>query len=356
MTAAMASRAAALNMMQDAEEARRKAERSNQALRVSEEKYRSLVENIELGISLVSAGYRVITANAALGRLRGKLTSDCTGRLCFKEFENRDAVCPHCPGAVALRTGKAAETEAFAIRADGSRFPVRLQAFPTFGPDGAPAGFIEIMEDITHQKQTEEQLTQSVKMLRKTIDGTVKAMTSALEMRDPYTAGHERRVAQLANAIAAHMGVPEQQSEGIRLAAYLHDIGKIAVPAEILAKPGKLSQDEFGIIKTHPRFGYDILKEIEFVWPVALVTLQHHERLNGSGYPQGITGDQIIPEARIIAVADVVEAMSSHRPYRPALGAGEALSEITSNKGILYDSAAVEACISLFSDKRFQFG
>jgi HD-GYP domain-containing protein (c-di-GMP phosphodiesterase class II) len=153
--------------------------------------------------------------------------------------------------------------------------------------------------------------------------------------------------------IAGFLGLSEQQTEGIRIAGFLHDIGKIAVPAEILARPGKLGKNEWGIIKTHPQFGFDVLKEIDFIWPVALTTLQHHERLDGSGYPLGASGDQIILEARIIAVADVVEAMSSHRPYRPALGAEAALAEIAANKGILYAPEVVDACVSLFTERGF---
>jgi HD-GYP domain-containing protein (c-di-GMP phosphodiesterase class II) len=189
------------------------------------------------------------------------------------------------------------------------------------------------------------------------MDGTIKAISSVLEMRDPYTAGHERRVAQLACAIAGILGLSEQQTEGVRIAGFLHDIGKIAVPAEILSRPGKLNQYEIGIIKTHPQFGYDILKEIDFLWPVALATLQHHERLDGSGYPEGVgaSGDHICIEARIIAVADVVEAMSSHRPYRAALGAEAALAEIARNRGILYSPEVVDACVRLFNELGFQF-
>jgi putative nucleotidyltransferase with HDIG domain len=187
------------------------------------------------------------------------------------------------------------------------------------------------------------------------INGAIKAMTSALESRDPYTAGHERRVAQLACLIAEEMGVPPDRIEGIRIAGYLHDLGKIAVPAEILSKPGTISSMEMGIIRVHPQSGHEILKEIEFIWPVAEVALQHHERLDGSGYPQGLKGDRIILEARIIAVADVVEAMCSHRPYRPAPGAELALAEILEKKGVLYDPAAVDACIRLFKEKGFEF-
>ena len=221
--------------------------------------------------------------------------------------------------------------------------------------DGTHAGRIWYFRDLTERKRAERKLKEGGKKLQRMMDGTIAAMVSAFAMHDPYTAGHEKRVADLACAIAAQMGMSDDDIAGIRIAAYLHDIGKIAVPGEILAKPGKITDNEFGIIKTHAQFGYDILKVIDFPWPVALTALQHHERLNGSGYPQGISGEKIIPQARIIAVADVVEALSSHRPYRPGRGAEAAMMEISENKGILYNPQAVDACCALFADKRFEF-
>ncbi|MEA1970539.1 MAG: HD domain-containing protein [Thermodesulfobacteriota bacterium] len=194
----------------------------------------------------------------------------------------------------------------------------------------------------------------SAENLMKSMEETINALASALEMRDPYTAGHQKRVAQLAEAIAGEMNRPYDEVRGIRLAALIHDIGKIRVPSEILSKPGKLMENEFGLIKTHPQIGYDIVKKIEFPWPIADIIYQHHERLDGSGYPRGLKGDEIILQARIIAVADVVEAMSSHRPYRAALGIGKALAELTENRGILYDPDAVDACLKLFREKGFK--
>jgi len=170
-------------------------------------------------------------------------------------------------------------------------------------------------------------------------------------MRDPYTAGHQNRVAEIACMIAEEMGLPKDRIEGIRVMGFLHDIGKIVVPAEILSKPGKLSEYEFHIIKAHSQAGYDILKGIELPWPVATAIIQHHERLDGSGYPQGLSGDEIILEARILCAADVLEAMASHRPYRPALGIEKALDEIAQRKGTVYDSEVVDACLRLFVEK-----
>jgi PAS domain S-box-containing protein len=334
---------------------RAKHARDETTLIESTERYRALVENIQLNVSLLSADYRILMTNATCGKFFNRSPSSLIGKRCHKEFEKRDTVCPHCPGTIAMKTRRPAESLATGVRDECISYPVRIRAFPTFSPNGEPTGFIEIVEDITDQKKAQEQLVESAAKLHKMMDGTIKAISSALEMRDPYTAGHERRVAQLACAIAGFLGLSEQQTEGIRIAGFLHDIGKIAVPTEILTRPGKLGEYEMGIIKTHPQFGFDILKEIDFLWPVPLATLQHHERLNGSGYPLGATGDQIIPEARIIAVADVVEAMSSHRPYRPAPGAEAALAEVAANKGILYAPEVVDACTRLFTERGFQF-
>jgi len=180
-------------------------------------------------------------------------------------------------------------------------------------------------------------------------------LAATIGRRDPYTAGHQQRVAQLVGAIAQELGFSENRLEGMRVMGFLHDLGKIAVPAEILSKPGKLSESEFNLVMVHCQVGYEILKEVDFPWPVAQATLQHHERLDGSGYPSGISGSEIIMEARMLAVADVVEAMASYRPYRPALGIEAALEEITKNKGILYDPEVVGTCLKLFTEKGFRF-
>ncbi|MHB9075679.1 MAG: PocR ligand-binding domain-containing protein [Desulfobaccales bacterium] len=198
-------------------------------------------------------------------------------------------------------------------------------------------------------------LAESLKRLQAMMQQTVETIAAILEMRDPYTAGHQQGATRLACAIAAEMGLDADRIAGLRVAGFLHDIGKIVVPAEILNRPGQLNQYEFNIIKTHSQVGCDILRNIDFPWPVAAIVLQHHERLDGSGYPAGLTGPDICLEARILALADVVEAMASHRPYRPSLGIGEALAEITKNKGTLYDPEVVEACITLFKEKGFKF-
>ena len=570
------------------------------ALRESEERYRTLVENIDLGITLISSDYRVIMTNAAQAGLFQKPIGEMVGRKCFREFEKRDGVCAHCPGTKAMATGKKAVVETTGVRDDGSRIVVRLQAFPHRGPDGHITGFIEVVEDITERKQTEAalqesenlyrslfenmlngfaycqmlfednqpqdfiylkvnsafealtglkdvvgkrvsevipgiresdpelfeiygrvaltgkperfenyvealkmwfsisvyspekeyfvavfdviterkraeselklkerlldsasdsiflydlegnflyineaayitrwyskeellslgawalgtpesavyqdnvlrelwangelifesehrrkdgsvmpveifarvlvvegrelilsvarditerkqaetQVRQGLDSLHRALQGTVAALANTVEIKDPYTAGHQRRVAQLSCAMARELGWSPDRVEGIQVLCFLHDIGKIAVPAEILNKPGKISPTEFGLIKVHPQVGYDILKDIAFPWPVAQGVLQHHERLDGSGYPSGLTAGEITPEAKILAVADVVEAMASHRPYRPALGIDQALEEITRNRGKLYDPDAVDVCVRLLTEKDFRF-
>ena len=189
--------------------------------------------------------------------------------------------------------------------------------------------------------------------LRKSMLAFVTAIASTVEMRDPYTAGHQRRTAHLASAIARELRLSENQIEGLNLASVVHDIGKIRVPAEILCKPGKLDEFEFGLIKQHPETGYAILKSIDFPWPIAKTVLQHHERLDSSGYPQGLKDEEILLEAKILAVADVVEAMISHRPYRAGLGVDAALNEITHHRGVLYDATVVDACLMLIQENGY---
>ncbi len=215
---------------------------------------------------------------------------------------------------------------------------------------------LAVVRNITPRKRAESELKQSLYKLEVTIENTLRAMAKILETRDPYTAGHQQRVAVLAMAIAKEMHLPENQLKGLHIAALIHDIGKICVPAEILSRPTNLTESEFALLKTHPEVGYKILKNIEFRWPVAEIIVQHHERLDGSGYPRGLKNGEIMLEAKILAVADVVEAMLSHRPYRPTRGIKTTLEEIEDNKNILYEPEVVDVCLKLFNEKAFKFG
>jgi len=236
------------------------------------------------------------------------------------------------------------------VHPKGHLIPIAPLVAPIENEKQIISGVVLTLADITAQRKAEEEQLKSLEKMTKAMIGTIQALASTIEMRDPYTAGHQRRVALLSSAIGEKMKLPQETIDAIKLAAEVHDIGKIHVPAEILSKPGQLSDLEYNIIKTHPQVGYEVLRNIEFPWPIAEIVHQHHERLDGSGYPRGLKNGQILLEARIIAVADVVEAMASHRPYRPAKAIQEALQEIRRNKGKLYDPEVVEACLSLFKE------
>jgi len=213
----------------------------------------------------------------------------------------------------------------------------------------------QLNQEIIERKTIEIMLKNSMTSLEKTIEGSINTISTIVEMRDPYTGGHQRHVADLCRAMAVEMGLSKKQIEGIYYASLIHDIGKLAVPIEVLVKPGPISEIEMMYLKTHPQAGWVMLKKIEFPWPIAQIALQHHERIDGSGYPGGLTGDQILRESKIVAVADVVESMTFHRPYRAALGVEMALHEITKYRGILYDADSVDACVKLIREKKFKF-
>lgn len=213
---------------------------------------------------------------------------------------------------------------------------------------------VKSLRTMVERKRLEQQHEEAEQKLKSAMLGTISTMSRTIEQRDPYTAGHQERVARLAEAIAKEMELPDIQAEGVRIGGLIHDIGKIHIPAEILTRPGKLTSMEYEIVKTHAQTGADIVRDVEFPWLIGEMILQHHERLDGSGYPRGLRGGEILLEARILAVADVVEAMSSHRPYRPEIGVQAALAEIELNRGRLYDPGAVDACLRLFKEKGYQ--
>lgn len=226
---------------------------------------------------------------------------------------------------------------------------------PLLDGDGNAIGIMGTSRDITEIKMIEEELNKKVVELQNAWEQTVTVLSDAVEIKDAYTSGHQKRVAALSVAIGQALGMSVGDITGLKMAALIHDVGKLQIPGEILSKPSKLMDAEFTLVKTHSEAGRSILKDADFPWDIAQMVYQHHERLDGSGYPQGLMGMEIMLEARIIAVADVVEAMSSHRPYRPALGIEAALGEIAKNSGKLYDPAVVEACVNLFTKEHFTF-
>jgi PAS domain S-box-containing protein/putative nucleotidyltransferase with HDIG domain len=255
---------------------------------------------------------------------------------------------------MALQAGHPLEIEEVVHHKDGCHTYLAIK-FPMYDISGSPYGLCTIATDITERKRSEIEVRHSRDRLKHALEDTITAIARAVEARDLYVAGHQRRVAWLSCAIAREMGLSDDQIEGIHMGATIHDIGKIHLPSEILNKPARLFETEFALVKSHPEVGYEILKDVKLPWPVAQIVFQHHEHLDGSGYPQGLKGDNIILEARIVCVADVVEAMACHRPYRPAMGIDKAIGEIEKNKGKFYEPAAVNACVRLLREKKFTF-
>lgn len=247
-----------------------------------------------------------------------------------------------------------AEFEELNMEDDGQHVYLS-QKFPLFDEEGKLAGVSGISTDITdYKRMAKENLDANIRH-KAVLTDAIAAIAATLEQRDPYTAGHQRRVAELAVAIGGEMGLSGEITDGLYFGGLIHDIGKISVPTEILGKPGRLNDIEYGLIKTHSETGFEIIKDIDFPWPVPQMILQHHERMDGSGYPQGLGGEQILLEARILAVADVVEAMSANRPYRAGLGMQAALDEITRKRGAGLDAVVVDACLRLIREKGFAF-
>jgi PAS domain S-box-containing protein len=373
------------------EEARLETEKITRALRERENNHRLLLENSPVSIHEIDMDGRIISMSRAgilmhglkeEGSMQGSLYLDGVSAADRERIGNLFARA--CAG----------ETSHFEFKASGPREPIFKSSFvPIKNKSGSVEKLMGITEDITERKlaeealqkvhddlesqvtlrtaelskanellqadiverrKAEEELKQTLEILRKSVGTTIQVMVSAVEMRDPYTAGHQIRTADLARAIATEMGLPKDKIDGIRMAGSIHDIGKLSIPAEILSKPTKLTNIEFSLIKEHPQIGYDMMKDVESPWPLAQIVYQHHERMDGSGYPRNLKGDEILLEARIMAVADVVEAMASHRPYRAALGIEAALEEIKKNKGIFYDNTVANACLRLFREKGYK--
>ncbi len=316
----------------------------------------SVFVNIQDGLSIMDLNFNIIQVNPSMEKWY-PYALPLVGKKCFQAYQGQSLPCRPCPAQRALVTGKPhSETVARRNAAGNTLGWLEVYSFPwRDNRRGKIIGVINYLRDITYRLQIEEEREDSLKKVKKTLDGTVTALASLSEKRDPYTAGHQQRVARLACAIAHELKLPSDVIEGLKVSGSLHDIGKMTIPAELLCKPHQLNEYEFNIIKVHPKNAFDILKDIEFPWPVAQAVYQHHERLNGSGYPLGAAGNEIILEARILAVADVTEAITSHRPYRPALGLEMALEEISKNRGFLYDQDIVAACLALFKKRSFDF-
>ncbi|MBP1734143.1 MAG: domain S-box-containing protein/HDIG protein [Deltaproteobacteria bacterium] len=326
---------------------------AEEELKKSEEKYRNIFENAVMGIYQVTPSGQYLSANPVLSRIHGynspeemiesvaditQLYVDPSRRAELKRIINEQ--------------GFVKGFEIIMRRRDGSLHWVSNTSRAVRDEHGTILYYEGTIEDITSRKSAEE----SVKQLKQTLLGTLHALSRSIEIREPGITGHHRRVSNLGSAIARAMGLADDMAESIRVAGLVHDIGNMSVPSEILSKPGRLTELEYNFVKLHPRSGYDILKETGLPYPVAEIVLQHHERMNGSGYPQGLKGKEMLLEARVLAVADVVEAMASPRPYRPAMGIDAALEEIRKNKSTLYDAQVVDTCLTLFKFKKFQLG
>lgn len=349
--------------------------RAEEALKGSEERLRAILQGSPTPTFVIDRGHRVIGWNRALEVLTGVRSGEVV------DTENHSVVLygEKRPTVADLLVDGAVDLTAEIRKWYGTRYrrsELLEEAFEATGPftfpgreprwlhftsaavrdgRGTLVGAVETMTDVSALKRTEEELQLTVERLRKATAGIIRAIDRIVETRDPYTAGHQHQVARLASALAQEMALPADTIEAIYVAASIHDLGKITVPAEILSKPGHISDIERGIIRTHPQVGYDILKSIDFPWPIAEIVLQHHERLDGSGYPRGLRDGDIRIEARILGLSDVVESMGSHRPYRPTLGMERALAEIRKNRGTLYDPEVVDACLRLFEEGRFAF-
>jgi HD-GYP domain-containing protein (c-di-GMP phosphodiesterase class II) len=312
-------------------DSRRKAQK---ALHMSEMNFRNMINNNADGIIIFDNNSIVRFMNPASENIFGIRAEQLVGQT----FDHL------------VTLGKPIELDL--ISGDGTSSTAEMRVMETEW-EGEKT-YLASLRDITERKLMSQELQNNLDDLKRAVNGTIRAIALTVEMRDPYTSGHQHRVASLTRAIAAEIDISSDQAEGVYMAAAIHDIGKISLPAEILSKPVKLSDIEVQMIQAHSQVGFDILKGIDFPWPIADIVLQHHERMDGSGYPNKLSGNDILLEARIVGVADVVETMASHRPYRPSIGLDKALEEIAQNKTVLYDPQVVDACLTLFTEKGFE--
>jgi PAS domain S-box-containing protein len=337
-------------------EMRARQKKDEEALRQSEEKYRTILESIGDGYYEADIDGNFTFFNNALCRIWGYPPEELMGMNNRAYTDEETAQKLYQAHNKVYRTGEPGRLFDYEIiQKNGDRKVIQSSFTLLKDQDGKAIGFRGIVRDITDLKQMDKERQHSLEQLRKSLEATIHAMAVTVEARDPYTAGHQRRVADLAYAIALELHLENNRLSGLRMASTIHDLGKISIPSEILTKPTKLSNIEFEIVKTHAQAGYDILKDIDFPWPIARIVHEHHERMDGSGYPNHLKGEDTLLESKILTVADVVEAMASHRPYRASLGIEPALNEIIKNRGILYDPDIVDVCLRLFREKRFNF-
>lgn len=320
------------------------------ALRQSEARFRAVLEQSVVGVYVIQDG-TVVYFNPRMREIFGYSPDEPVPAdpLAFVAPEARELAAAQIRERLESRAP--AQYEIPALRKDGAPFALGVHAIAA-DYAGRPA-IIAVAQDITEKARAEGEAKKYLGRLEDALQATITVVSVMGEMRDPYTHGHERRVGEIAAAIAMEMGWDATRVEGVRIAGYLHDVGKMGVPSEILVKPSRLTAAEFALVKEHAQQSYEILKNVEFPWPVAEAAWQHHERMDGSGYPRGLDNGSILEEARILAVADTVEAMASHRPYRPGLGIERALAEIADKRGLTYDAGAADACLRLFREKGY---
>jgi PAS domain S-box-containing protein len=327
---------------------------AEEALQTNEERYRDLVENAKDFVYRMDGAGHFTYVNPSGLRVTGYKEEELIGEnysTLIRPDMRDDAI--KFFGRQFVKGIKSTYSEYPILTKEGNEIWLGQNTELIF-EDGQVIGFQAVSRDITERKQAEKKLEDTLESLRKAVGTTIHVLASTVETRDPYTAGHQTRSADLARAIGTEMGLPQEKIDAIRIAGSIHDIGKLSIPAEILSKPTRLSEIEFSLIKEHSRKGFEMLKDVESPWPLAEIVHQHHERMDGSGYPRNLKGEEICIEARILAVADVMEAMASHRPYRPGLGIDAALNEIEKNRRVFYDDAVADACLRLFREKGFK--
>ena len=312
-----------------------------------------VMDSFPFYVILVDENHNIVMVNNKINIVTGKTHDEIIGNYCPKVMHGMNQPFPGCPLEEALEKGCSVEKELF--DPNSKRWILSCIYITNCITKDDLKIYLHIIQDITEKKEAVKALEQSYNKAKEALFEIISTLENIVETRDPYTGGHQKRVAKLAAAISQKLKFDKEIINAISTAALIHDIGKIEIPASILSKPTKLTDLEFSMIKTHSQTGYNLLKKIDFGYPVADIILQHHERLDGSGYPKGLKNDEILIEAKILAVADVVEAMSSHRPYRPALGIDKALKEIETGKNKLYDSLVVGTCLDLFNKEDFKF-